>query len=43
MKSIIIYTSVHYGNTKKVADVIARILDAELIDAREIKENLCRE
>ena len=31
MKTLIIYISVHHGNTKKVAKVMANILDADLL------------
>ena len=38
MKSLIIYCSIHHGNTKKVADVIAETLGADLLRTDEVKE-----
>ena len=32
MKTAILYVSVHHGNTKKVAEVMAEVLSADLID-----------
>lgn len=32
MKTIIIYTSVHHGNTKKIVDVMADVLSADIVD-----------
>lgn len=36
MKSIIIYESVHHGNTEKIAKVIGEVLDAELIKPKDV-------
>lgn len=36
MKSIIIYESVHHGNTEKIAKTIAEILKAELVKPKDI-------
>ena len=36
MKSLIIYKSVHHGNTKKIAEVIADELGAELCSPKEV-------
>ena len=30
MKALVIYESVHHGNTKKIAEAIAAVLDAKL-------------
>ncbi len=38
MKTIIVYASVHHGNTRKVAEAIAAAYGAELLDALEVKE-----
>ena len=38
MKSIIIYASTHHGNTKKVAEAIAKEFDVELTDATAVRE-----
>jgi len=35
MKALIIYISVHHGNTEKVAKVIANILDADLLQVKQ--------
>lgn len=32
MKTAIVYASVHYGNTKKIIDAIAKENEVELID-----------
>ena len=37
MKAVIIYYSAHHGNTKKVAEAIARGRDVTLIDAQAVK------
>ena len=36
MKAIIVCTSVSHGNTRRVADVIGRVLDARVVDPDEI-------
>ncbi len=36
MKTLIIYTSIHHGNTEKIAKAMAEILDAKLIKPREV-------
>jgi flavodoxin len=35
MKTLIIYSSVHHGNTKKIAEVTAQELSAELLNAND--------
>lgn len=35
MKTIIIYTSIHHGNTEKVAKVMTNILDAALLQVKQ--------
>ena len=35
MKALVIYESVHHGNTKKIAEAIARVLRAKLVTAGE--------
>lgn len=37
MKSMIIYTSIHHGNTEKIAREIAKIMNAELVKTDEVK------
>lgn len=36
MKSLIIYTSVHHGNTERIAQVMANILDADLLQVQQV-------
>jgi flavodoxin len=35
MKAVVIYVSVHHGNTAKVAEAMANILDADLVQVRQ--------
>ncbi|MCK5475275.1 MAG: flavodoxin family protein [Candidatus Pacebacteria bacterium] len=37
MKTLIIYTSIHNGNTEKIARTMAEALDAKLVKPNEIK------
>ena len=36
MKSLIICKSIHHGNTKKVADRMARVLDSDVVEPEEV-------
>ncbi|MER2223181.1 MAG: flavodoxin domain-containing protein, partial [Rhodococcus sp. (in: high G+C Gram-positive bacteria)] len=36
MKAIIVCTSVSHGNTRRIADVIAEVLDARVVEPGEI-------
>ena len=38
MKAVIVYASVHHGNTKKIVDKIANAYEVELVDATQVKE-----
>ncbi len=38
MKAVIIYASMHHGNTKKIVDAIAQECDVELVDATKVIE-----
>ena len=38
MKAVIVYASVHHGNTKKIVDEIANAYEVELVDATQVKE-----
>ena len=38
MKAVIIYASMHHGNTKKIVDAIAQECDVELVDATKVNE-----
>jgi flavodoxin len=40
MKTLIIYISVHHGNTEKVAKVMANILEADLLQMAQVNANL---
>ena len=40
MKAIIIYISVHHDNTEKIAEVIANVLDATLLQVKEADVNM---
>jgi flavodoxin len=35
METLIIYISVHHGNTEKIAKVMANILDATLLEVKQ--------
>ena len=39
MKTLIIYVSIHQGNTEKIARVMAKILDAKLVKPNEVNTN----
>jgi len=39
MKALIVYVSVHHGNTEKVARAMAKVLDAVLLQVREADAN----
>jgi flavodoxin len=40
MKTLIIYISVHHGNTEKIAKVMANILDADLFQLQQADANV---
>lgn len=40
MKTLIIYVSVHHGNTEKVSKAIASILDADLLQVKQADANM---
>ena len=42
MKTIIIYESLHHGNTKKLVDAIAAEYPVEICDARAFEGDLSR-
>lgn len=42
MKTAIIYKSIHQGNTKKIAEVMAKSLDADLYDLRDATEDIIK-
>lgn len=39
MKTLIVYVSIHHGNTKKLAEAMADVLDGELIRPSEVDIN----
>lgn len=43
MKTLIIYKSVHHGNTEKIAKVIANALEAELMDLKDVGTDIVEE
>jgi len=40
MKALIIYISVHHGNTERVAKVMANILDADLLQVEQVDASM---
>ncbi len=40
MKALIVYISVHHGNTERVAKVMANILDADLLQVKQADANM---
>ncbi|HEX3013568.1 MAG TPA: flavodoxin family protein [Methanobacterium sp.] len=40
MKALIIYKSVHHGNTEKIAKVMANALEADLLDLKNIRADI---
>ena len=43
MKIAIIYKSIHHGNTKKIDEVMAEALEADLFDLKEVNKDIIRE
>jgi flavodoxin len=43
MKTAIIYKSIHHGNTKKIAEVMAKTLEADLIDLKDANPDIINE
>jgi len=43
MKTLIICDSIHHGNTRKIADIFAKILDARVLTSTEVSESILRE
>jgi flavodoxin len=40
MKTLVVYVSVHHGNTGKVAEVMANILEADLLQVKELDASM---
>ncbi len=40
MKALIIYISVHHGNTERVAKIMANILDADLLQVKQVDASM---
>ncbi len=38
MKTLIIYASIHHGNTKKIAQIIGSVLEAEVLSFSEVNQ-----
>lgn len=43
MKTLIIYKSVHHGNTEKIAKVMANAIKAELMDLKDVGTDIVEE
>jgi flavodoxin len=43
MKTVIIYKSVHRGNTKKIAEAFAETLEADLFDLKDANKEIIKE
>ena len=43
MKTAIIYKSVHRGNTKKIAEAMAKALKADLFDLKDVNKDIIKE
>jgi flavodoxin len=43
MKTLIVYVSVHHGNTEKVAKAMANILEAELLRVEQVDVNMLQQ
>jgi len=43
MKTLIIYKSIHHGNTLKIAKVMADVLEAELLDLKDVNIKIIEE
>jgi flavodoxin len=43
MKTAIIYKSIHHGNTKKIAEVMADTIEADLIDLKDANKDIIKE
>ena len=43
MKTAIIYKSIHHGNTKKIAEVMAEAFEADLFDLKDVKKDITKE
>lgn len=43
LKTLIIYESIHHGNTKKVVDIIGKVLKAKIIKAENVNIGTLRE
>jgi len=43
MKTVILYKSIHHGNTKKIAEIFAEHLNAELVDLKDANGDMVKE
>jgi len=42
MKTVIIYKSIHHGNTKKIAEEMASSLEADLLDLKDANKDIIK-
>ena len=42
MKALIIYKSVHHGNTEKIAKIMANVFEAELLDLKDANTDIVK-
>ncbi len=40
MRALVVYTSIHHGNTKKIAERIASLLKADLLKTEEVTDDI---
>lgn len=43
MNTLIIYKSIHHGNTKRIAEVMAESLEANLLDLKDVNQDIIKE
>ncbi|MBI5459439.1 flavodoxin family protein [Methanobacterium sp.] len=43
MKTAIIYKSIHHGNTKIIAEILANSLEGDLFDLKDVNQDIIRE
>lgn len=43
MKTLIIYESIHHGNTEKIGKIIAESINADIIKAKDVNTNILSE
>ncbi len=43
METAIIYKSIHHGNTKKIAEIMANTLEADLFDLKDFNQDMIKD